>query len=67
MNTEAIHHKRSVNVKLPLDIAAMPKGNRIWGKNYIVLCDRVFTDLQYKILIESLIMDREVYGLQFLL
>ena len=37
------------------------------SEKHIVLRDRDFTDLQYKILIESLIMDREVYGLQFLL
>ena len=40
-------------------MAAIPKGNRIWGVNYIVLRDRDFTDLQYKILIETLITDRK--------
>ena len=64
MNTGAIHNRRSVNVKLPLDVAAIPKGNRIWGVNYIVLRDRDFTDLQYTILIETLVTDREIYGLQ---
>ena len=67
MNTGDIQNRRNVNVKLPMDIAAIPKGNRSWGENYIALCDRDFTDLQYANMIQNMIMDREVYDLKSLL
>jgi hypothetical protein len=67
MNNEATAVRRPINCKLPVTFIVTPKKNRIWGENYIVLCDRKFTNLQYNMMIETLIMDRATYGLNMIM